>query len=272
MNNCSRPTLIRVTCLVSLVVSIGVNAACMGGVHKEAQGIQNAGICLAERSAGLDVPEHTGDAPLDRFEQEIRAYEAADLRHMPPAGETVFVGSSTFAMMGRQLEKQFLQYQAINRGFGGSTLPEITYYARRIVTRYHPRQIIVYAGANDAAAGHDGRQIALDFARFVNVVRGELPDVDIIFVSMILSPARMHVRRAYEDGNRLIAEFIRQDPLQRLHYVDVTNLMSAHGQPRADLFRTDDCLHLNEAGYAQLWPSIEQAMQLERKHRSTAWR
>jgi lysophospholipase L1-like esterase len=193
-------------------------------------------------------------APIDRFESDIRAYEAKPL---PPPGGTLFLGSSTFTRW-TTLEREFAKWHAVNRAFGGSTIPEITFYADRIVFPYRPATIVFYAGTNDVADGHSARQVCDDFKAFVRKVRTRLPDVRIIFVSMNMPPSRVRFASVYEEGNRSIARWIGTQP--HLDYLDLASLtLDAAGMPQPALY-TSDMLHMNEQGYARWILPIQEAL------------
>lgn len=185
-------------------------------------------------------------APLDRFERDIRDYEE---RPRPAPGGTLFLGSSTFRLWGHALETTFAEFDAINRGFGGATIPEITHYYDRLVEPLHPRQIVFYAGTNDVAEGHSAEQVYEDYKAFR--ARGTVP---VWFISMSIPPSRVQFTPVYREANRLIREL---DPA---HYIDVSQcLLDASGQPHEGYFR-EDRLHMNAAGYAQWVPVIRAAL------------
>ena len=89
---------------------------------------------------------------LDRFEQSIQGFEQSDEQDMPPKGAILFTGSSSIRMW-ESLEKDFAPLPVINRGFGGSTLPEVTHYADRIIYKYEPQLMVLYCGENDISEG-----------------------------------------------------------------------------------------------------------------------
>src|SRR5207248_1400570 len=107
--------------------------------------------------------------------------------------------------------QDFPKQKLINRGFGGSTIPDCTRYVDRIVTPYQPRQIIFYAGDNDIAAGHSPKQIADDYQAFVAKVRQKLPDVPIDFISIKPSIARWKFIDQTREANRLIEQFCKPE-------------------------------------------------------------
>lgn len=180
-------------------------------------------------------------APLDRFESEIREYEA---REKPAPGGLVFVGSSTIRLWGTGLEKEF---GAINRGFGGATIAEVTHYYPRLIAPLKPRRIVFYAGTNDVAEGHPAGRIRQDFEAFVQAAQG----VPVTFISMSIPPSRVEFAPVYAEANRLIRA-------TGVDYIDVSRLLQGpDGQPDPQFF-TEDRLHMNESGYARWIPVLHE--------------
>lgn len=199
-------------------------------------------------------PGKTQQAPAaDRFENDIRAFEEKDKLSPPPANGTVFVGSSTFTRWN-ELEKTFSSFSAINRGFGGSTFPDINHYVDRIVTAYKPKKVVVYAGSNDIAElKHSGEEVFSDFKKFVGLVRKKLPGTDIYVISLSVAPCRLEWSKNFDTANRLIAKYVKSS--SQLHYIDVIPVMrDTTGKLKNDLFGPDR-LHMNENGYA-LWTTV----------------
>ncbi|MEO5783678.1 MAG: G-D-S-L family lipolytic protein, partial [Ginsengibacter sp.] len=85
------------------------------------------------------------------FWDEIQVFKKQDSLHFSPKHAILFVGSSSFTKW-TDVQNYFPGYKIINRGFGGSSLPDVIYYADDIIFRYYPKQIIIYCGENDLAA------------------------------------------------------------------------------------------------------------------------
>ena len=191
------------------------------------------------------------DADPQRWEDHIQAFEAADRRSPPRMGGVLFVGSSS--IRGWDLDRWFPDRNAINRGFGGSTIPDVNHYIDRIVLPYRPRTIVFYAGDNDVAAGHSPQQVAEDYRRFTQRVHDALPETRIIFVAIKPSTARWELAEEMRRANKLVREHTEDDP--RLAFADIWNpMLGDNGRPRAELL-ADDGLHLTEDGY-RLWTRI----------------
>jgi lysophospholipase L1-like esterase len=191
------------------------------------------------------------DARPNKWEPEIKKFEAADKAHPPPMNAVVFVGSSSIRLW--KLADSFPGMASINRGFGGSGMADSARFADRIVTPYHPRAVVVYAGDNDLAAGRTPEQVREAYRDFVAKVRAKMPSVPIIYISIKPSPSRWQLADKIRSTNRFIAEAQKTDMNQK--FMDVfTPMIGEDGKPRAELFR-DDRLHMNEKGY-KLWAEM----------------
>jgi lysophospholipase L1-like esterase len=191
------------------------------------------------------------------WEGEIRRFERKDRHGMPLSGGIVFTGSSSIRFW-KTLEEDMAPLPVVNRGFGGSQIHQVTYYADRIILSYEPRVVVLYAGENDIAGAKFGKkkraeEVLEAFKQFCEVVRAELPGVLIYYVSIKPPKLRLKLWPEMRKANRLIGKFAETE--QGVHYVDVaTAMLDAEGEPRKDLFRWDG-LHMNELGYV-IWASI----------------
>ena len=183
---------------------------------------------------------------VDRSESEIRAFEAADRATAVAPGGILFVGSSSIRLW-RTLASDFPGLPVLNRGFGGSTLPEAIHYLPRIVLPYRPRTIVLYEGDNDLTFGWGPAQVAADYRAFVGAVRAALPSTRIVFISLKPSPSRWRLVDQQREANRLVREIVARDTLQS--FVDVfTPMLGTNGRPRPELYVADS-LHMTPAGY-----------------------
>lgn len=194
---------------------------------------------------------------FERFIADIHKFEKKDKESFPAPGGTLFVGSSTFRLW-TQLEEDFKDFHAINRGFGGSTMPEVLYYMDRIVLPYKPGVIVVYAGTNDLAGGRSAQQLTDDFKAFVERTRKTLPDVLIYCIPPNPSPARDKWADEFAKAGTLLQEYVSKTP--GLYFIDPRPFMKdANGQHRYELYLKDK-LHMNRQGY-ELWiPLIRKAL------------
>jgi lysophospholipase L1-like esterase len=197
---------------------------------------------LAPRSLAAD--------PSDRWEADIRKFEEADRKSPPAPGQVVFVGSSSIRRW--KLADSFPDIPALNRGFGGSQLSDAARYAERIVTPYQPRVVVLYAGDNDLAAGKKPEAVRDDYKKFVAAVRGQLPDVKIVFIAIKPSPKRWALADQAKEANRLVRAEMKE-PKQI--FVNVWPYMiGTDGKPRRELYVQDE-LHMTPEGY-KVWTAL----------------
>lgn len=187
-----------------------------------------------------------------KWDPSIEAFEKQDQTTPPPKDAVLFVGSSSIVLW-KTLETDFPGVPVLNRGFGGSTIPEVNEYVERIVWPYAPRAIVFYAGDNDIAGNTAPEKVLKDYQAFVAKAREKLPQTPIIFLSIKPSPMRAALLPAQQDANRLIRDYIATDKSQT--FIDVaTPLLDQDGQPNKKLF-VEDGIHMTPEAYA-LWRDI----------------
>jgi len=222
-------------------------------------------LCCASVLSGQDKPR--GEDPAGRWEKTIQQFEDWDRKNSFPSDAVLFVGSSS--IRGWPTRESFGELPVINRGFGGSQISEVNYFAERIVLRYAPKVIVFYAGDNDVAAGKSPKRVFDDYRKFVKIVHRKLPRTRIIFVAIKPSGRRWSLWPVMAEANKMIEDFSGTDG--RLIYFDsATPLLAGDGKPDAKLFLKDN-LHLNADGY-RIWtrllgPVIEEAMRPSTKRR-----
>jgi lysophospholipase L1-like esterase len=187
-----------------------------------------------------------------QWEQAIRAFETADTAAPPPKGGIVFIGSSSIRLW-TSLATDFPGMPVINRGFGGSQLPEVAAYVGRIVTPYQPRQVIVYCGGNDINAGRSAGEVLVAFQGLVRAIHAGHPATRLAYISIAPNPARWAQIETVKAANRAVREWIATD--SRLTFIDVyAAMLGPDGRPKPDIFLADR-LHMNAKGYA-IWRAI----------------
>lgn len=186
------------------------------------------------------------------FEPEITAFEKADKTNAPKKKPIVFTGSSSIRLWGN-LDQYFPNKYILNRGFGGSQTEEVVYFADRIVTPYKPKQVVIYVGDNDLAAGKMPEQVLADFKALFNKIRQEKKNTFITYISIKPSPSRKHIMGQMRQTNELIKDFLATQ--KKATFVDVfTPMLKPNGKPKPELFRADS-LHMTSAGY-DIWAKV----------------
>ena len=192
------------------------------------------------------------------FEDEILRFEAQDKVSPPAKGQvSLFVGSSSIRKWVT-LKDDFPEYSVINRGFGGSQIPDSVRNAYRIVTPYEPKAIVFYAGTNDLAAGSTPEKVLADYRAFVDKVRARMPEVPIDFISIAPALSRWKNAANIRKANELVSAYSASG--SKLFFTNIFPLMlDSTGNPRPELFVSDH-LHMTPAGYAIWTPAVHKTL------------
>jgi lysophospholipase L1-like esterase len=189
--------------------------------------------------------------PFAKWEPEIAAIEKRLKENPPKPLGVVFAGSSSIRLW--DVKKSFPELAAVNVGFGGSTIPDSTHFAGRVILPCNPWAIVFYAGDNDINAGRTPERVRDDFKAFCETVQKASPRTQIFFVAVKPSLARWPQFEAQTKANQLVRDYCKAG--KGLKYVDiVAPMLGADGKPKPELF-VKDGLHLSPAGY-DLWTGL----------------
>jgi lysophospholipase L1-like esterase len=193
--------------------------------------------------------------PPVRWENEIAAFEKADMEQPPAPGGVVFLGSSNIRMWNT-LDGDFPGLNVINRGVGGANLAELALFSHRLVPTAKPRAVVVSAGSNDIAAGATAEAVRDAFALLVKNLRAELPDVKIAFLAMLPSEKRWEQRDRQREANEAVRDFIAarvaaEGDAAGMVYIDANAaVLGPDDLPAVECF-LDDKLHPSTIGNAR---------------------
>jgi lysophospholipase L1-like esterase len=188
------------------------------------------------------------------YQNDIQAFKRADSISAPPSHAIVFVGSSSFTKW-TDVADYFPGYTIINRGFGGSTLPDVIRFAPETILKYHPKQVLVYCGDNDLASSETVTPLMVlsRFKTLFYIIRKNEPKANISYVSIKPSPSREHLMPKMEKTNAMIKAFLAKQ--KNSAFINIYDAMlGADHKPRSDIF-IEDNLHMNAKGYA-IWQEI----------------
>jgi lysophospholipase L1-like esterase len=188
------------------------------------------------------------------FYSEIQQFKKEDSIHFPPKHAILFLGSSSFRKW-QDVQKYFPGYTIINRGFGGSTIPDAIHYLNEIVFPYEPKQVLIYEGDNDLASSDKitDDSVLNRFEKLFSLIRKHLPNTSIAFVSIKPSPSREKLMPEMQEANSMIKDFLSHQ--KNAAFIDVYHAMlNKDGTPDKSLFIGDE-LHMNDKGY-HIWQRI----------------
>lgn len=193
-------------------------------------------------------------AQVPAFYKDIQQFKKQDSIHFPPKHAILFIGSSSFTKWV-DVQDYFPGYPIINRGFGGSSLPDVIRYAGDIIFPYQPRQIVIYCGDNDLAASDtvEAKTVLNRFKKLFGLIRKNLPNTSVAFISIKPSPSRQRLMPEMEQANLLIKNYLKKQ--KNSSFIDVYHkMLNQDGTPMKEIFLSDN-LHMNAKGYA-IWQKI----------------
>ena len=189
------------------------------------------------------------DAP---FYNEIQNFKKQDSIKFPPKKAILFIGSSTFTNW-KDVQTYFPDHVIINRGFGGSSLPNVINYVPDIVFPYDPKQIVIYCGENDFTGGATAQVVVDRVKQLIELIRTKYPKVPLVYISIKPSPSREKYMPQMVEANEMIAKMVKK--MKKVKFVNTyTAMFNPDGTIMTDIFLKDN-LHMNAKGYA-IWQKI----------------
>ena len=182
------------------------------------------------------------------FYNDIQRFKKQDSLDFPKKKSILFIGSSSFTKW-TDVQDYFPSHRIINRGFGGSTLPDLIRYTDDIVFPYKPKQVVIYCGENDIASSDtiSAETVVNRFIMLFNKIRSRYSKIPVVYISMKPSPSRERFFPKMQAANSAIQQFLGTK--KGTVFVNVYPLMlNGEGQPMKEIF-LDDMLHMNGKGY-----------------------
>jgi len=170
------------------------------------------------------------------------------------AGPIVFVGSSIFHRW-TALSTQMAPLPIVNLAFDGAQTADMLRLIDSRVVPYQPRVVAYYCGSNDVDAGENAEAIFDRVRQFMVRTKTALPDVRIVFVSVIRAPEKQSRWETGDDVNRRVQAYAAGT--RGIEFVDVNPLVfAADGTPRFDLYLSDQ-LHFRPRAYEAFAAAIK---------------
>ena len=185
------------------------------------------------------------------FWSDIVSFKKDDSIKKPALYSILFIGSSSFTKW-QDVNDYFPEYTIINRGFGGSTLVDVIRYAYDIILPYEPKQVLIYCGENDLASQENisPEEVLHRVKTLFNIIRTNLPDATIDYVSIKPSPVRASIQDRVKIANKEIRAFLKTQ--KNAGFIDIyDSMLDSNGNMREELYLSDR-LHMKPEGYA-IW-------------------
>jgi len=184
-----------------------------------------------------------------RFAAEIKKYLAQDEISVSRENAVVITGSSSVRKWQHRIHQDLNGINIIARGFGGSNMNDLLFYADELIIKHKPKAVAIYEGDNDIAQGVSPEKILLKYTTLITKLKQSKSDIRIYFISIKPSILRWSLWEKMQEANQLIKNYSMND--SSLFYIDVANALLDKGKMKDNIF-IQDGLHLNNYGY-DLW-------------------
>jgi lysophospholipase L1-like esterase len=213
-------------------------------------------LLLSVLPIGLSIYEERRKADSDDpsvWEDDISAFEEADRATIPARDAILFVGGSSVRLW-HTLAQDMAPLSTIRRGFGGARMPDVVYYADRLINRYTPEKVVIVAGSTDielSAQALEAVPIIRDgLQQLIWKILENRPDTDIFYIAITPTPASWEKWQAVQAANAAAESVCASQP--RCHFIATADLfLDEEGEPDKHLYQFDG-LHPNTEGY-QRW-------------------
>ncbi len=204
-----------------------------------------ARTCLQRLDARDRKPAGAPFKPQD-WPKEFAAFAQEDAAKPFPPGGVVFVGSSTIRLW--KLAGDFPGLPVLNRGFGGSSGPDVPPKLELLALKHRPRAVVYYEGDNDLARGETPEQFGAAARQFLTETLAKT-SAKVVLLGIKPSIRRWQLFEAQRRANAMLKEMCA-DP--RTAFVDPTDdVLGPDGRPAPECFE-DDGLHLSPLAYRRL--------------------
>jgi len=197
------------------------------------------------------------------WKKEIHKFKKLDDNNDYPENAVLFVGSSSIRFW-KSLGEDMSPVPIIQRGFGGSKIEDVIYWAPELIYCYNVSEIVVFAGTNDITGRSSDlspQDLADNVLKLAEIIYEHNSKTIIYYISITPTPDRWDVWPRAKQANELIKA--HADSYENFIFLDFTDeFMNKEGIPDAKFFKVDG-LHLNSVGYA-IWtkrikPILEEA-------------
>ena len=185
---------------------------------------------------------------LEKAQSEDPLVWASDIETFAERGlgepeSLLFVGSSSIRFWG-ELAEDMTPVPVINRGFGGSKIGDVLYYADTLFRADNPRAIVIFVGTNDMTPQQTKSvdTMTARFAAMMSALRKQHPDVPVYYIAITPSPLRWAIWDEAVAVNEAIQALISQArPMMNVVDPDPEHIPLHHSF--SQLCHADHCMH-----------------------------
>lgn len=206
---------------------------------------------------GSQLEQYRSD--VAKWEESIQAFETLDRAEDYSDDSILFVGSSSI-LIWSTIEEDMAPYPVIQRGFGGSKLSDVAWYAKRLIYPHKFSALAMFV-ANDISGNEKDKtpeEVGRLFKYILDVVREKYPVTPFFYIAITPTASRWEVWPQIHEANRVLKAIC--DEAANTYFISTSrHYLGNDGKPNPDLFR-DDELHLNRDGYLKWTEIIKEAI------------
>lgn len=177
------------------------------------------------------------------YYDEINRLEAKNVFYDHPM---IFYGSSTITLW-ESLEEEFKEFEALNYGFGGSTIASCLWFFERVFSNLNPSSIVIYAGDNDLGDQRHPEEVYMFTLELLRRIRMKFGSIPVFYISIKPSPQRNHLLKSIDFTNSLIKSTQSED--DKFIFIDIFNHFLIDENTVNGSYFDNSGLHLNKSGY-----------------------
>ena len=201
---------------------------------------------------GSQLERYSSD--VEKWEENIQAFEALDRTETYSEDSILFAGSSSI-LLWSTIEEDMAPYPVIQRGFGGSRLSDVAWYAKRLIYSHEFKALVLFVGNDISGTEKDKspEEVGRLLKYILDVFREKYPETPFFFIEITPTASRWEVWPQIREANRVLKAVCERDP--DAYFISTSShYLGDDGKPNPALFREDE-LHLNRAGYLK-WTEI----------------
>ncbi len=206
---------------------------------------------------GSQLEQYRSD--VEKWEEDIQAFETLDQTETYPDDSVLFVGSSSI-LLWSTIQEDMAPHPVIQRGFGGSKLSDVAWYAKRLIYPHKFSALVMFVG-NDISGREDDKspeEVDRLFRHILDVVREKYPVTPVFLIEITPTASRWDVWPQIREANRVLKAVCEENP--NAYFISTArHYLGDDGKPKPELFREDE-LHLNRAGYLKWTEIIKEAL------------
>jgi len=195
------------------------------------------------------VKENSYYGDPTKFSTEINNFLSQDKLSPSIKDAVVITGSSSVRKWQHRIHQDLNGINVIARGFGGSNMNDLLFYADELIIKHKPKAVAIYEGDNDIAQGISPAKVLQKYTTLISKLKQSRSDIRIYFISIKPSILRWSLWPKMQEANQLVKNYSKQD--SSLFYIDVASPLLNKGKLKENIF-IHDGLHLNKHGY-DLW-------------------